>query len=105
MLGALDVPIEIVPLPLVFVSIESVPAPLEVRVKFALVPPGAIVRAPVAVRLVELPRLTVPEPDCKVKRPDDVDQVEAAPPVMVSDAPLVWNVDAPYAVILTAVLP
>jgi hypothetical protein len=52
---------------------------VELRVRAA---PPWIVRAPVDVRLVELPRLTVPEPPWMVRLPALVLMVLAALPVM-----------------------
>jgi hypothetical protein len=57
-------------------------APPASRVR-VLAPVELTLRAPLAVRVVEVPRLTVPEPPCRVRLPAVVLQVEAAAAVRV----------------------
>lgn len=64
----------------------------------ALVVLESIVNAPAAVRFVEVPRETVPDPACKVKFPAEVPQVAAAAEVIVKAPELVDQVEAAPAV-------
>jgi hypothetical protein len=73
----------------------------ESRVK-APAPPELRVKAPAAVRLVLVPRLTVPDPAWRVKLPALVDQVAAAAEVRVKAPELVVRLEAALAVRETA---